>query len=372
MKRIHAFLGILFIAVPTLAQIRVDTAYSSDWNKRDRQWEHYTRTVTTYTDNQKTSECVQVADDRDWINYTFMSYSYVDNRLTEELEQYWDEARQRWVDNYHLLYEYDKLGRVKSLVHQNIYNSNIIDGSREVCSFNADGSLRERLIQRLNHEWENFILYQSDYDDWGRLKEERMLYWNGGSWDEPFYKWYYTYDDNGALIEKHKIHLEDGKYRNNSLENYSYDEFGNLTETYMYVWNDRRKFWDFTHRIQYNLDESGHVVSRYYQTWANNRWHNYIKSEVSDCYSALTYEDFEFQKTFSIEPNMFNTGAKIKFENPDNELYSVRILDGDGLTINSVVTDKDYITVSNKSLDKGIYFIELQGTSAYSGMFTLE
>jgi hypothetical protein len=76
--------------------------------------------------------------------------------------------------------------------------------------------------------------------------------------------------------------------------------------------------------------------------------------------------------TFSVNPSDFGDNAMISFSNPYNELYCVSIINADGLILGSATTNEDQITIDAISLNRGLYYVELQGSNLYSGKFSIE
>jgi hypothetical protein len=76
--------------------------------------------------------------------------------------------------------------------------------------------------------------------------------------------------------------------------------------------------------------------------------------------------------TFSIIGADYLNRPTLTFSNPYKESYYVSIHNSEGLIICSVVTNKNQISIDAMSLDRGLYFVELQGSNLYSGTFSIE
>ena len=93
-----------------------------------------------------TSEMVQISENDKWINYNFKTYYYNNGHFIEEFEQFWNDLKLRWEDNYRKLYSYDSEGRLIQITHQNIFKGKYINSSQG----NYDLHFR-RAIKRKNY-----------------------------------------------------------------------------------------------------------------------------------------------------------------------------------------------------------------------------
>ncbi len=76
--------------------------------------------------------------------------------------------------------------------------------------------------------------------------------------------------------------------------------------------------------------------------------------------------------TFAVYPTQFGDKAKIEFDNPNKEFYHIRIMNENGQLVGSATTKKDEISIAASNLNRGLYFVELQGSNLYSGKFSIE
>jgi len=129
-----------FIFISSIyAQIDYDTTYSRQWNEKIEEWEPFDRIVSTYENGLITSEMVQIVENDTWINYNFKTYYYNNGHIIEEFEQFWNDLKLRWEDNYRKLYSYDSEGRLIQITHQNIFKGKYINSSREILIYTSDG-----------------------------------------------------------------------------------------------------------------------------------------------------------------------------------------------------------------------------------------
>ncbi|MCD4745307.1 MAG: hypothetical protein K8R58_03315 [Bacteroidales bacterium] len=373
MKLFYLNILLSVLSLNLFSQIHTDTIFSCEWNEINHKWETFDRIITKYNNDIKISELVQLKERNTWNNYYLTVFNYnLNNQITEEFEQYWDEYDNKWVDNYKLTYIFNYNGKLDTLVHKNIFNKNSIDASREIMIYHSNGKVKEKIVQQYYNSWKNFIRYQYCYNMDNVLLEEKMSYWNVDDWDNSYYKWIYKYNTNGQLIEKIKKQNYGSYFIDNSKDEYNYDENGYLNEYSLKIWIPWNNIWENSNKIQYTNDANGNVLKTLNQNWENNKWKNNFQSKYSTNSNFIPDKNFINGKTFTIYPNPFKNSAKIEFENPNRELYLVRIMDKDGKLVNLCKTYEDFIIIERNDLKRGIYFIELQGSSFYSGKFIIE
>lgn len=182
MKSVYiVFLG-LFLSTSLISQISYDTTYSKEWNEETKLWESFDRVITSYDEGLVSSELIQVSENDKWLNYNFKAYYYNNGRLIEEFEQYWNDAKLKWEDNYRKLYKYDNEGRLIQITHQNILKGKYINTSQEILIYSSDGQLKEKIIQNFEEAWTNFLKYQYYYNADDLLTDENLAYWDKNDW----------------------------------------------------------------------------------------------------------------------------------------------------------------------------------------------
>ncbi len=75
----------------------------------------------------------------------------------------------------------------------------------------------------------------------------------------------------------------------------------------------------------------------------------------------------------NIYPNPFNETTTLKFQNPENNLFKLRILDLTGKVLREIndISGSEYILERN-DLQQGYYIIELSGDRIYRGRIVVE
>jgi hypothetical protein len=379
MKSICTLVFFLAISISLAAQISYDTSYTRQWNSETSEWENFDRIISSFDNGLITSEMIQIKKDEQWINYNFKAYYYDNGRVIEEFEQYWNESKLKWEDNYRKLYSYDGEGKLMQITHQNIFKGKYINTSKEILIYTSDGKLKEKIIQKfvnreLNTEkaWSNFLKYQYYYNSNDLLINENLAEWKSDSWENDSFNFNYVYDLYGNLIEKIKAKKAGSKERNISKETFVLNAAQQLVEHFICEWDPRKKSWLDNTRAVYENNANGKIVSMIVQQKNENTWDNYFYAEYSGNYSAQNEMNINDLMTFSVYPSDYGDNAMVRFSNPYNELYCVSIMNADGLIIGSATTDKDQISIDALNLDRGLYYLELQGSNLFSGKFSIE
>jgi hypothetical protein len=75
----------------------------------------------------------------------------------------------------------------------------------------------------------------------------------------------------------------------------------------------------------------------------------------------------------NIQPNPFNNKTIISFDNPDNDIYTFRIIDQNGKLIKTMDNIRgSFIELSRSNLPSGIYYVELSGKTSRHGKLLVE
>lgn len=139
-------------------------------------------------------------------------------------------------------------------------------------------------------------------------------------------------------------------------------------EYYDFVWyfgdgeslasNNRKVFHEYKEDGLYNVklvayeNDFGSVDSLVYEDYIN------IKGISTSAHNIESIQT----STLNIQPNPFSSTTIISFDNPDNELYTLRIIDLNGKLIKEIDNIRgSSIELSRSNLSSGIYFLELRG-----------
>ena len=364
-------LGVI-LSISVFSQISYDTTASREWNDRTNKWESFDRVITTNNNGQTVSELVQIMENDKWVNYNFISYYYNNGLVIEEFEQYWNDSELKWQDNYRKLYSYDNNSKLVQITHQNIFQGKYVNSSREIMIYTPEGKLKEKIIQKFEEAWTNFLRYQYYYNASDLLMDENLAYWNEETWDETSFVYNYSYDNNRNLTEKIKKQISGNKEKYITKEVLFFGDNGRIEEHIISTWNSGKKTWIDKNRALYANNMNGYIISMLSQNTKKKQWVNYLFTDFSGSRVTPTGIAMADGMTFSIYPTQFGKKATIEFTNPYNELYDIRVINEKGQLIGSATTDKDEISIDARNLNKGLYFVELQGSNLYSGKFSIE
>lgn len=364
-------LGVL-ISTSIFSQVNYDTTYSRHWNSSSNAWENLDRIVTTYINGLMAAELVQVNEDDEWINYNLKAYYYNNGKIIEEFEQYWNDNKLKWVDNYRKLFKYNNDGKLVQIRHQNIYKGKYIDTSKEILIYSADGKLKEKVIQNYEEAWTNFLRYQYYYNSDDLLMDENLAYWKDYQWGNPSFNYECNYNELGNLIEKTKYRVKGDKQTLLAKEEFVYNANGNLVEQVVLNWNPKKKKWFNNNRALYVYNEAGYAVNMITQKIVKSKWVNDLSSDFTGTSDSDYNYEIADSMTFAVSPSGSKGEATVEFTNPYNEFFQVSIVDESGVMIASVVTDRNEISIETVNLNSGLYFVELQGSNLYSGKFSIE
>jgi len=371
MRSIYITLIAVFVSLSTFSQITSDTTFSKQWNSETQSWEAYSRTIATYSNDLVSSERVEVFQENKWVNYSFKAYYYNNGKVIENVEQYWNDSKLKWVDNFRMLYTYDENGNLIKLLHQNFYDGKFVSTRKEKMDYYPNGELKEKIIQKVNEDqaWSNFLRYQYYYNANDLLIEENLTYWEDNDWDKNSYKISYVYDKKGTLLNKTKVYCHKDKRENTIKEEFLYNSDQELQEYVIYKW--AKKKWVKKSRALYSSNEDPRTVLS--QNWSKNSWSNNISTLFSTNLEAIaSIDDLDYSISFDIRSNLLRTKAIIEFDNPYNERYFVRIVNEDGFIVDATTTNGDEISIDSYYLEGGLYYIELQGSNSFSGKFSVE
>ncbi|MCF8367693.1 MAG: hypothetical protein K9G76_01530 [Bacteroidales bacterium] len=364
-------IGILTTTALT-AQISNDTTYSKEWNANTSTWVYFDRIITSFTGDQLESELIQVFENESWVNYNLVSFYYMNAQLIEEHEMYWNESKNVWEDNYRKLYSYNENNEISAVTHQYIFNGVYVNSSREVYKYDEQNRLVEKVVEKFEEAWTNFLKYQYYYNANDLIMEENLTYWEGENWGEVSFAVNHTYNKLNQLVSKEKSKTVGKKEKKLTREEYQFNTEGMLTGQVVSQWSNQKNKWINKNRAKYVNDLDGYIVTMLNQNKNKREWSNYLFTEFRGNNEPITGMDIAEGMSFSIYPVNYGQRAMLEFNNPYNEVYYVKIIDGNGNTLSAATTSKDEIAMDASRLIKGQYYIELQGRNLYSGKFSIE
>lgn len=371
MRSIYITLLSIFITVSLIGQVSFDTTYTKEWDSNLEQWNYFDRMITEFNDQTMSSQLIQVNENDTWVNYSLVSFYYNNGNLIQEIEKTWDGREEEWINSYRKLYSYDQ-GHLASILHQYIFNGVSVNSQREIMQYDEHGNLQEKVVQKYEEAWTNFLKYKYFYNASDLILDENLTYWDDNDWGNEGFSVSYSYDDNQQIVKKVKTRQHGNKTKNMVCEEYSYTEDGRLDNHLLSVWNSAKNKWVNKNRAVYVNNMNGYIVSMLNQSRSKKEWINYLYTDFTGDNDPITGMDIADGMTFSIYPINFGKEAKVEFDNPFNETYFVKVVDQQGRMIGSATTSKNEVSIDARNMGRGLYFIELQGRNFYSGNFSIE
>jgi hypothetical protein len=96
-------------------------------------------------------------------------------------------------------------------------------------------------------------------------------------------------------------------------------------------------------------------------------------SNLEDNRFLTGIKDMRFAGSITVFPNPFNDKTTLKFSNPENHLFRLKVMDLSGKILRDVnnISGSEYIFERNE-LEKGYYIIELSGDKIFRGRIIVE
>ncbi len=338
-------------------------------------WEDFKRTIVTINGELTLTELVQIPLKKNiWENYSLRVFAYnKNNQLVQVLDRYWQSGMETWDDNYLMLYEYNSENQIKRLTHTNIYNSKPFLCSREFYTYNDAGQISEKIIQRYeNNEWVNFMKTSFIRPATDILIAEENYYWKDGSWGNKHSATKYNYGNDGELSSKEiEVNIA-GIPLVKSRQEMKYNTDGMLGSVTGYILNEKNLGWEPQHKMTFSYQPDAKIYSRDCQIWSEGEWEHYILCSSSSDIPNLFEKQIADDMSVCILPGNTNKSLTIAFDNFSHENFKVRLLNCYGGEITSITTDGCEVTLNTRELDEAEYYIEIQGSSLYSGKLSLD
>ncbi len=373
MRTIYITILAAIVSLSTFATTKVDITYSKEWNSKTRTWVQTERIVTTEEAGKISNELIQVKQNGEWTNHYFNTISYNNGQVIEELEQSWNERKMKWEDNYRKLYSYNGAGKLSQILHQNIFNGEYVNTSKEILTYTTEGSLKEKIVQNYDQAWTNFLRYQYYFLEKDVLMEENLTYWDNNNWDGKSFSTNYTYNSNGDLSSTVKSVKTSKKENILNKQEFIYNNSGQLSEEVVLQWNKRKHTWKENCRTKYQINEDGNIIGGLFQEMNNNSWEDISYTELPETTGdVIKKTGFLSHMICEIHADDFQKKARLTFSNPDKEVFQIKIVDEFGEIVSTDITTRNSISFNIGNLNQGQYFVELQGRNLFSGKFSIE
>ena len=127
-------------------------------------------------------------------------------------------------------------------------------------SFDVNNRLTSYSLMIRNDDWSSWIgkhKYSLAYDEWGNVVENVVYVWDTANNDwQPKDKTSRSYDEKGCLTSDANYIWWEGKWRGFGLKyEKSYDRNGNLVSDFSYAWDERENRWVFRSGITKVFDK---------------------------------------------------------------------------------------------------------------------
>ena len=194
----------------------------------------------------------------------YYSHRYNKDGLLDSTHMYIDFTE----DEYYYLFKYDDRGNIITEDGYCILPNSDPNYHEFTKTFEIKYEFDEnnRRISRKNYNWDTknseFILggmYVYEYNDKGQLTE-RKLYWDEAKTD-LFERAEYTYNEKGQLVKELYISCFWGTDNESSMQEYFYDENGNMTRIKTSTANMDYELEESQNRI-YKYDENNNLTTR--------------------------------------------------------------------------------------------------------------
>lgn len=278
------------------AQI-VDTQYSYSW--QNNEWQVVARTSYSYNSNcKRTKGLYQYLENNTWINSSLTSINYSANgNDSEYLSQDWDAANNTWENSYRFTSKYNNLNQLDSSLNDIWWDSQWLETSRQIYTYNNKGKVDSFLYQTLFSQWTNNGLTTYIYNSVDSLQEELFFGWSFSQlkWDSSSRR-IYTYD----IFNRVYTVLYQLYYKNN-WENYylytnSYNNSNEITSILFQSWNNTTSNWENSVLTNYTYNSDATLSEEISQEWdkTTSAWLNSGKVDYhyTNCILPIVLFDF--------------------------------------------------------------------------------
>lgn len=248
--------------------------------QRHREWDYdiedyvmkpYRVYATTYDNRDNILEYLEsYYEGETLVPQTRERYSYdgLDNVRSYEKAE-WSSYNRKWngVERYSCDYY---LNKETERIEYEWTGSNWINASRYEFGYDHNGEQYTIAEYRWNSElkiWEGYYKQIREYDDENREIYSEHWNWEDGGW-QPSYKQIHKYDSFGNELLNETYEYEDGAYRGSSKAERAYNGAGQLTHYAYYYWSYSDKDWTRSSMEEYTYNEFGDIETekRYYSS----------------------------------------------------------------------------------------------------------
>jgi hypothetical protein len=307
-----------------------------------------------------------------------------------------------WQTRYIEEAELDDAGRPVEIVTEETENGSADGASREVLSYNGDGSISQSVMYYDfwgDGTWEPESRNTWHYDAYGTVIAVVSDFW-----DDWFDEWWedarilYAYNDEFNNISR-TTQYYDIDWVNSTRSVFSHDRQGNVIEWIRQAWSDNgwyylgktesqfengcllireAKFdwtdgqWERLSRDSYEYNGGGVPVTKLTQTWSGTLWENSVRYLFGD--PAITGVSGSVSLPGNVElmqnyPNPFNPSTTIRFTIAERRHVTIEVYDAAGRIVRSLVDEELHagehtVVFDALNVSSGVYLYRLSAGDA--------
>jgi len=194
------------------------------------------------------------------------------SNLTQSLEQDWTDTT--WVDYSRATYIYDANENNTEYLLEFWYGV-WLPFFKYFYTYDANGWIVEQVVQvGFTGALENYWKYTSTYHAGGYPDETLKYDWESNAWDYDG-KMNFSYDANWQMIEWVVL---DSANVNSEKSTWAYDANGNQIEEIDQIWNGSA--WENENKYTWTYDANNNMLEELEQTWNVSAWEN-VKKEIN-------------------------------------------------------------------------------------------
>jgi len=364
-----------------------NTGYVSYW-RQDIQsnWIYSEKEDYVYdANNLLLSDSYYMWDDvsKSWMGYdaSKKEYTYNNNNSTKSfISSNWNPDSSKWIQAAKSDYLYDNNGNDTADTYSNWDYINLVWVFSEKTEkhFNSNN----QLIQDINYDYSSSVWKYHFKDDYtltnGHITQLIQSNWNQNSWSQTN-KNLYEYDANGYPI--HSIN-NNWNFTTNVWEMFSKDTLtvtthGDILTKELYKWDDVNQKWIASDKSENIMDttisrntikvQEGYYMNDkllstiYYGYDANNKSYQSNRSTYYYTKAIVLADNNVKQSVSHIYPNPNKGSFSVSFDNKENEMVTISIIDISGRIITKSNNQTIRFDYNENSLQPGIYFINVVG-----------
>ncbi|GEM_PF-6486944 len=232
---------------------RLSTSTDQSWQLSA--WVNALLLTCTYNDSDyQTQSLYQLWAGSTWVNYKRLLYTYSSGRIDSTVIQLWQSTSSTWQNSSKYTYAFDGSGNLITWLMQSWQGGTWVNLSRVTHTYSIDGDL----VQTLTEIWQTGAWANGSKSDYAYDASHHEILAANWMWHTTYWKeeWRDTSKYSGDLLtEVVEVNLLTAGV---SRTQYSYDAYGNQTQTLYQEWNATGQEWvnDFRKAYVYQAPTS--------------------------------------------------------------------------------------------------------------------